>query len=250
MNAERGSRIADCDEGQRVAARSHFILHPSAFTLIEMLTVIAIIGILAAFMLAGVSHAQWQARLATCKNQLHQFDLAIKIYSNHEDDSLPHWLSNLYPSYISTPKLYLCPQDMERGKEGGKPPWQTGESTEQFVETDDFLDSEAASEDAEAAELMNPDIEGNSYLYEFCCARCPFDVGPMSEVNPGGGKYTWRKAKEYQLQTIGPHTPLISCFWHTSGFFGNRDTVLRLGAETHHIYISDPTAEGWETDGL
>lgn len=221
-----------------------------AFTLIELLVVIAIIGILAGLLMAGVSRAQWQARLATCKNNLHQFQVAIKVYSNYEEDSLPPWLSNLYPRYISNRKLYLCPQDMYRGKEGGKPPWQTGESTEQFTETDDFLDSEAAGEDAEAAALMNPDVEGNSYLYEFSCARCSWWNGPTDEVISPGQKLTWRKVKEYEIKTIGPHTPLISCFWHTSGFFGSRDTVLRLGAETHHVYTTDTTGDGWYTQGL
>ncbi len=221
-----------------------------AFTLVELLVVIAIIGVLAGLLLGGVSRARYMAKLANCKNNLHQFDLAIKVYANEQDDSLPPWLSNLYPDYIDHKKTYICRADPSKGTEGGKPPWQTGEEEQQFVETDDFAGSDAASEDAEAAALMNPDIEANSYLYEFSCALCSWWSGPTGDIIKSGEKLTWRKVKEYEIRTIGPHTPRISCFWHTSGFFGNRDLVLRLGAETHHIYISDTTAEGWHKQGL
>jgi len=189
------------------------------------------------------------AKLANCRNNFRQFDIAIKDYSN-EQDSLPPWLSNLHPTYISNKRTYICRSDPSKGTEGCKPPWQTGAEEEQFVEADDFDGSDAASEDAEAAALMNPDIEANSYLYEFSCALCSWWTGPTDDIINPGEKLTWRKVKEYEIRTVGPHTPRISCFWHTSGFFGNRDLVLRLGAETHHVYTSDTTAEGWHKQGL
>ncbi len=216
------------------------------FTLIELLVVIAIIGILAGLLMAGVSRAYWNARLAQCKNNVKQFGTAIKIYSNDWDDEIPFWLSNLYKSYVNNEKMYVCPADTTKGKEGCKPPWQTGESTEQFTELDDFKGSGASGEDAEAAALMNPDIEANSYLYEFSCARCSWWSGPTEEVVRPGEKVTWRKVKEYEAKTWS-HVPMISCFYHTSGTFGQHDVVIRLGYETHDIYTSDTTADGWKT---
>ncbi len=221
-----------------------------AVTLIELLVVIAINGILAGLLLGAVSHARYMAKLANCKSNLRQFDAAIKIYSNEYDDSLPPWLSNLYPDYIRHSRMYICRSDPSKGTEGGKPPWQTGAEEQQFIGLDDFAGSDAASEDAEAASLMNPDIEANSYLYEFSCALCSWWSESTDDIINPGEKLTWRKVKEYEIRTIGAHTPRISCFWHTSGFFGNRDLVLRLGAETHHVYSSDTTADGWERQGL
>ncbi len=54
----------------------------SAFTLIELLTVIAIIGILAAILIPTVGAVRETARNATCKSQLRQWATAFTLYAN------------------------------------------------------------------------------------------------------------------------------------------------------------------------
>ncbi len=237
------------------------------FTLIELLVVIAIIGILAGLLLPALTRAQRNARTAKCKEQLHQFDLAIQNYRACYDGIVPPWLSNLYPRLIANEKLYLCPEDHTNppGSHGGKPTWQT-DPTQQFVETQDFAGSQAGTKDAAAAAAQNPKVTGNSYLYEFCCAECSWwtasyswnghtcdfasNYVPDPGIHSGGrGTLTWGEAKAWETQYVGSWTPIVRCFWHTGGTFVTTDQVLNLGVGTHAIYISDTTADGWKKQG-
>jgi prepilin-type N-terminal cleavage/methylation domain-containing protein len=51
-----------------------------AFTLVEMLLVVAVIGILAAMLLPAVARAKRQAHVTTCLNNMHQIGLALQMY--------------------------------------------------------------------------------------------------------------------------------------------------------------------------
>lgn len=66
----------------------------SAFTLVETLIVIAIIGVLCALILSGVNYARAAARRTQCLNQLRQLGLALHNYHGAHQ-VLPPGVSNL-----------------------------------------------------------------------------------------------------------------------------------------------------------
>jgi prepilin-type N-terminal cleavage/methylation domain-containing protein len=77
-----------------------------AFTLVELLTVIAMIAILAALLLPGLSSAREQGKRAFCLSNLRQVGIAVTAYAQDNDGKIPYGPkappftspSDLYPS--------------------------------------------------------------------------------------------------------------------------------------------------------
>jgi prepilin-type N-terminal cleavage/methylation domain-containing protein len=121
-----------------------------AFTLVELLTVIAVISVLAALLLPVFSRARESARRVTCISNLKQLSGAFMLYISDSDETLPNaadgpagfnrtggWVyfnrfpanqtgqppayeanrGGLYP-YLKSAQVYVCPSDSE-GRQSG-----------------------------------------------------------------------------------------------------------------------------------
>jgi prepilin-type N-terminal cleavage/methylation domain-containing protein len=66
--------------------------HPArAFSLVELLVVIAVIAVLTAMLLPALARAREQARQTQCAAQLRQLGQALHLYANANAGSLPAW---------------------------------------------------------------------------------------------------------------------------------------------------------------
>jgi prepilin-type N-terminal cleavage/methylation domain-containing protein len=81
------------------------------FTLVELLTVIAIIAVLGTLLLTALSSAQKKSREARCTSNLRQIGLALIMYLDDFDQRA----RQLYPltksKYLPAPEVLVCPQD-------------------------------------------------------------------------------------------------------------------------------------------
>ena len=92
----------------------------TAMTLVELLVVVAIIGVLVALMLPAVQAARASARSASCKNNLRQIGLAVLQFCELHKGAFPEWHHSgdkkswgytLAPHLESVDAIRICPED-------------------------------------------------------------------------------------------------------------------------------------------
>ncbi|HVM62284.1 MAG TPA: type II secretion system protein [Verrucomicrobiae bacterium] len=105
----------------------------SGFTLIEMLTVISVIGVLAALLLPALNTAREKSKRVGCASNLHQIGLAMFLFAADNQNHFPSPFNNPYPftstsvqsvtvnstlwytaltNGYTTAKNFVCPDDV------------------------------------------------------------------------------------------------------------------------------------------
>ena len=223
------------------------------FTLIELLVVIVIISILATISATGIKSAREKARQTNCMSNLRQIGVALVTYRGDHSGGNPNWISNLYPSYIDDLSVYVCRSDTERGLGIIRPDslarYEGGTPSTKYKETIDNCSVSRGSGD----EAQNDDVEANSYMYEFSCAKCSWSV-------PGITSPTWAQYKEYELRQgnngkpfSSSKMPIVRCFHHAAyssvdqfpegsgGAANKRATPTRSGLTLNVAYAGNVT---------
>mgnify|MGYP001041097405 CR=1 FL=1 len=80
-------KVEDC-LSQRDNFKINISLRNQGFTLVELLTVIAIIAVLGAILFPVFARARDQARKANCQSNLKQLGLALMMYSQDYDERM------------------------------------------------------------------------------------------------------------------------------------------------------------------
>lgn len=117
----------------REKERRHSGFSQTGFTLVEMLTVVAIIAVLAAIVSPSLAKAREKARQATCLSNLRQMGGAVLMYVQDYDETFPNginrgrfgiiwagagWAGQTLPYYKSS-SLVHCPSDPYGSPLGG-----------------------------------------------------------------------------------------------------------------------------------
>ncbi len=134
-----------------------------AFTLIELLLVVAIIAILAALMFPAINRAKAAAQRAACLSNFRQLQVGWQVYADQNNGALA--------ISCGDPQAGLAPEN---------PSWVTGDVS--------FIDHPYLPHDATNMQYLVPGLWGSigPYVGSARVYRCPSD---RSQVDIGGARY-------------------------------------------------------------
>ncbi len=205
-----------------------FLTNKRGFSLVELLTVIAIIAILASIIFPVMSMVGNRARMNKCMTQMHQIGLAVQIFKQDNrkypdvlgvevmrnggnvvpmDQPVPSaspQVVGLFPEYVKSAKLYHCPNS-------------------KFIDTTQIIGANAAYDPLgtgagiEAYTYNSYDfmIYGGTDIrqhYTKAWAASPGDVAAQGPGAPGDPQRDYER--QLKFKTPPDDTVVTWCSWH------------------------------------
>lgn len=126
---------------------------PKAFTLVELLVIIAILAVLMALLLPGLQKARNRARFVACRSNLRQLGIATALYPGDYNGSFPQnswgqscfsvavdpvargyrewpcygqdakvFTAKIFPAYVNSPDVFYCESNLWHRRKGSQVP--------------------------------------------------------------------------------------------------------------------------------
>jgi prepilin-type N-terminal cleavage/methylation domain-containing protein/prepilin-type processing-associated H-X9-DG protein len=203
---------------RRVAA-----LQCCAFTLVELMVVVAIIGILAALLMPVLSHAKTHAQGTSCMNNLKQLTVGWSIYADDnkgklmENVSRPYsWIDGGYltwgpdsintntqvltdpkvaamANYVKSAKVYKCPSDHYQSPANPGPRTRSVSMNGSLDQKSQFINQNGRKYFS-AKKMTDLDTPGPSQVFVFLDEHADSIDDGCFMINPGypPGQQSWR----------------------------------------------------------
>ncbi|EDM25385.1 hypothetical protein LNTAR_22105 [Lentisphaera araneosa HTCC2155] len=212
-------------------------MNKNKFTLIELLVVVSIIGILASLLLPALSSARDKSKLAVCKSNMRQIQVAYQMYFDDND------------GYYPTDSPQMSWDDRLNGYDGRNVPLSDLNSAWPLEKS--LYNSEIyACPDDEISRIWGVDTDVLTLSYSPTTYMYYVNAGSINSSKRGITGFNWKGALDgyasSKISEINQASSTISTFEHmTEGRCLGRDDQSSVSPESFFLSTANVPHEGF-----